>query len=1031
MPGAKWDRAQRLFSAAADLSPSGREIFLDQSCAGDPELRAEVESLIRADSGSSEYIAAAVASEASSLLDSQFPGDRMGPYRVLRPLGLGGMGAVFLAIRDDDQYQSQVAIKVVKWGMDTAEVLGRFRHERQILANLDHPYIARLFDGGTTGDGLPYFVMEFVEGEPVDTFCRERKLDIKARLRLFLKVCEAVAYAHRNLVVHRDLKPANIFVTATGTPKLLDFGISKLVSADAAGTGTAFQVFTPDYASPEQVRGEPVSTATDVYSLGAILFELLTGERAQKVTATTPLEVDRAICQTEVARPSLIVRNIHSDLDNIVLMAMRKEPGRRYASADQLAADVERHLDGEPIVARQNSVLYRTGKFLRRNWWEAAAACVVAGSLVAATVISGLQYRRAEAERRIAVGERHRAEEESRQAVEARQAEARVRLIADQQRDQAQIQRARAEQRVNDLIDLANKTLFDVNDAVQSLPGALAARQMIVKTTLSYLERLEKDVGEDQRIRLVLISAYYKVGLIQGDTESASLHDFPGAQASFLKAEALIMPMSRARADDPDLLFRRVKIEGALADILFRMGQRNAAAEAFRKLLPAARSVGQLRPNDVESAKEEALILGRLGVTLHVDAPADGVEQHQKALAILRDLVIRFPRDSELKQDLATGLADAGGAFQSTDRLDQAAESFRQAILLREELLRVDPANLRLQRNLLVANGNYAVVLGGAWTSNLGRFAEAREAGRKAIAIAHSMVAADPQDANARFDLSMSLSRLGAIEPEAGGAAASLAALQEAITLMEPIFRSNPKAMAVASQLAITRELAGNRLESLGRSKEAAEQYQASLALTAFEWGGGRELGQAIADREALALLYGSSGERERAFDYARRAVEDSKQMVATSPSDRATARWARSYFVLGSVHWRFGEPGDARKSAERALELWRQVRDPRLLAFDKKAIEQAGEIVKKSEAVARPERLFEYFGQEFLVSLRAASLDLAISIMGFALGPSLFFMDARNAMSLSKQTPSSMLLSSIRSPIFGSFGAQTLQHNS
>src|SRR5579863_3068895 len=325
MESDSWDRAQALFLSAADLSAAELEPFLDASCAGDAELRSEVESLLAADRKNGAGIASAVEIEASLLFDSPLSGERLGAYRILHEIGRGGMGAVYLAVRDDELYRKKVAIKVVKRGMDTTEVLSRFRYERQILANLDHPYIAGLYDGGTTYDGRPFFVMEFVEGQPVDTFCRERALSVDARCRLFVRICEAVAHAHRNLVVHRDLKPANIFVTPEGTPKLLDFGIAKLLD-DGAGdretTATMARHLTPDYASPEQVRGLAVTTATDVYSLGSVLYELLTGRRAHQITGSTPGEVERAVCETEILPPSVHAPQLDADLDNIVQMAM-------------------------------------------------------------------------------------------------------------------------------------------------------------------------------------------------------------------------------------------------------------------------------------------------------------------------------------------------------------------------------------------------------------------------------------------------------------------------------------------------------------------------------------------------------------------------------------------------------------------------------------------------------------------------------------------------------------------------------------
>jgi tetratricopeptide (TPR) repeat protein len=955
----KWDQAQRLFLAAADLSRQERVLFLEQSCAGDSELRTEVESLILADIGSAEYIAAAVESEASKLFDFEFTLDRVGPYRILRQLGRGGMGAVFLATRDDDQYRKQVAIKVVKRGMDTAEVLERFRHERQILANLDHPYIARLHDGGTTADGLPYFVMEFVEGQPVDLFCRERALDTKARLRIFVKVCEAVAYAHRNLVVHRDLKPPNIFVTAAGTPKLLDFGIAKLTGGDPSATATASQVFTPDYASPEQVRGEPISTATDVYSLGAVLYELLTGDRAQKVTAVTPLEVDRAICQTEVKRPSLAAPHVDTELDNIVLMAMRKEPSRRYASADQFAEDVQRYLDGEPVMARQNSFLYRVRKWIQRHRLEAAAASVVAVSLIAATAVSGLQYRRAEAERIEAVRERTRAETESRQAVEARQAETGARRLADQQRDEAQLQRARAEQRLTDLIDLANRSLFDVHTAVESLPGAVGARRMIVKTTLDYLERLEKDAGADNRIRLALSAAYYKIGLIQGSTASPGLQDFAGAHLSLAKAEALLAPLYGTRPADPVLIMRWIETQSGLADVQFREGHAPTAVALYRKVLPVARRLGLMLPNDVQAAKQEGAIHLRLAQTLFRQDPAGGLEHVRRQLDLTRALIVRFPSDKALKKDLGTGLAVVASVFVTLDNLDRAAESFRQSIELREDLLRDDPNNVSLQRDLIVVNGNNARLLGVPWSQNLGRIPEARVAAARAVALARAMIAADPQNANARLDLSMSLSRLGSIQPEPGGAAESLAILQEAIGLMEAMRISNPKSQEIPVQMAVALEWAGHRLEGLGRPEEAAREYLASLAALGddSERGHGAIM-QAIMDYEALALLYASTGESTRAFEYARKGlVAAGEQFAAVQPSEARMAHLARSYFVLASVYSKFNQWDDARQAAEEALKRWRPIRNQGILRLHQRDILEAGELVRKAEAFDREKR--------------------------------------------------------------------------
>src|SRR5581483_1391758 len=399
-----WDRVANLFESAADLSPVEQKHFLDSACTGDAELRAEMDALLASDRKNGAGISAAVASEASLVFDSPRPGDRLGPYRVVREIGRGGMGAVYLATRDDNQFHKQVAIKIVKRGMDTAEVLARFRYERQILANLEHPYIASLYDGGTTADGRPFFAMEYVEGRPVDAYCRDRAIDIAARCRLFLRICEAVSHAHRNLVIHRDLKPGNILITEQETPKLLDFGLAKLLARDTDPQITAAMArhFTPGYASPEQVLGLPVTTSTDVYSLGAILYELLTGEPAHRFSENSEQEMRRVICETAPPAPRAVVRDLDPDLDNSVLMAMRKEPERRYASVDQFAADLRNYLESRPVLARKDSLIYRSAKFAGRNRLALAAGAAVVASLLAGMVVAFSQVREARTARQIA-----------------------------------------------------------------------------------------------------------------------------------------------------------------------------------------------------------------------------------------------------------------------------------------------------------------------------------------------------------------------------------------------------------------------------------------------------------------------------------------------------------------------------------------------------------------------------------------------------------------------------------------------------
>jgi eukaryotic-like serine/threonine-protein kinase len=562
----RWQQVKGLLQEALEIPTEQRTAFLDTACKDDLSLRQEVESLLLEESEADEaFLQSSVNLNLGDMEpeSASWVGRRIGSYEIIEEIGEGGMGSVYRAARADEQYQKQVAIKIVKHGFDTPFALARFRAERQILANLEHPNIARLLDGGTTENGLPYVVMELVEGKPIDEYCNTHRLSVEERLRLFRTVCLAVQYAHQHLVVHRDLKPGNILVTADGTPKLLDFGIAKILDTGsfpggAEATVTFMRMLTPEYASPEQIRGETVTTASDIYSLGVILFLLLTGQHPYKFDSRSADAVVRAICDTEPRKPSTAVRKtapvavagqlpaerkekisagessvklskrLRGDLDNIVLLALRKDPQRRYASAEQFGEDIRRHLENLPVIARNDTVGYRIGKFVTRHRTSTVVTAVAAMFLVAALCVALYEAR-----------------------------------VARQQAEVAREQRARAEKRFNDVRKLANSLIFEIHDSIRDLSGATQARELLVTRALEYLDSLSHETG-DPALQRELAAAYDRIGDVQGYEGAANLGDYSGAAQSYAKALAIRETLAAANPADQQL-------RGELADEYFRV----------------------------------------------------------------------------------------------------------------------------------------------------------------------------------------------------------------------------------------------------------------------------------------------------------------------------------------------------------------------------------------------------------------------------------------------------------------------------
>jgi tetratricopeptide (TPR) repeat protein len=917
----EWSRLEDLFHRAAALSPSERFRFLNAECNGDIALRYEIESLLEHDAPPGSGFQTAVEEEAEVLARQNaesFIGRRIGAYRVTGLIGEGGMGAVYRAVRDDDQYLKEVAVKLVRHGFETPALFARFREERQILASLEHPYIARLLDGGVTSDNGPYLVMELIAGVPITQYAAQHDLPLEARLRLVQKVSEAVQYAHSRLVVHRDLKPGNILITADGTPKLLDFGIATLLtdaSQPRKEASRTQRLLTPDYASPEQVRGTPATVAADIYSLGAVLYELLTGRPPHRLVNSTPAEIERAICASAPVLPShaagletVSARRLRGDLDNIVLKALRKEPERRYRSIEQFSEDITRHLSGRPVIARADTFGYRAAKFMRRNWLPVGAAMATALSLIAGAVGFAWQAKVAD----------------------------RSRLVA--------------EQRLTALVNLSDRTLFGIHDTIASLPGAVDARRQIVRITLDYLESLNKEHAMDDRMRLVLSGAYYKVALIQGDLHHPSLGDFAGARENYRKAETILGPMYATKKDDPDMIARWLDIEAGLAEMAQASNRRAASVEAYLKLLPTAQRLTQL-DHSPRALQHEAGLQGHLAELLQTTRPAQALEHANRNVALLTELRAASPSDADLKYELASGLGAVASATKGTGDLDKAARYFDQSIRMLEEMLVATPANTHVRRDLIIVYGNYAALLGMPWSSNLGRIVEAKRCAQRAVALSREMVKADRQDVTARYRLAINLARLGTLQPAPGEAAKSLEILQEAIDSFGLLTKTKP-GNEVVFHFALAREYAGHRLEGLGRNAAAEEQYREALAEIETVMSSPIDrfgVQRALADEEALARLYAATGDPAKGLAFANRAVARGESYSAVDPvSEGSKGHLARAYTVRAGVRKLRGEMRQAWEDARRAVAIWRTLKQASLIAFFQDSIRDA-------ELLARP----------------------------------------------------------------------------
>jgi serine/threonine protein kinase len=782
----RWQQIKTAFFGAIEHEDAHeRATYLERACGDDVDLRQRVQSLLDQPPDEFDSLARDVR------LNGTDPntGRRIGAYELVREIGRGGMGAVWLARRADQQFEKVVAIKLLKRGTDTDEVLRRFQIERQILARLENPNIARLLDGGITNEDLPYFVMEFVEGRPITNFCEEKALNLGQRLRLFLKVCGAVQFAHQNLVVHRDLKPGNILVTADGEPKLLDFGIAKLLSPDEATpavTMAEHQRLTPAYASPEQVRGEPITTLSDVYSLGALLYEIVTGKGAHRFSGPhpPPTELLRVVAQEEPIRPSAATtdssaaRHLRGDVDNIILKALRKEPGRRYPGVGSLAADLQRHLANEPVSARKDTLAYRASRFILRNKIGAAAAAIVLLTLIGAVI--GISY-------------------------------------------QAQ----RAKRRFNEVRSLAHSILFEYHDSIANLPGSTAVREKLVRDSLNYLGRLEKEAGSDRALQREIAAAYRKVADVQGQPNSPNLGQTSEAMESYQKALGLWQRLVAAEPNDIAATSELAIVHSRIGELLRAKGDLKTGAEHNRKAVALMEGVTARGHNTPETRETLALCYTALAditgnpVLANLGDVAGAMELYNRALEVREALMAEDPTNPERQQLVSVAHQRVGMMLQARNDVPGAIQHFNRCLEIDEPLLKQDPTNNLKQRTLAL---DYQYSSLAAWDAR--QDAQARDYQLKNIQLAEQMVKIDPNDATRKNTLASGYVRMLYLLGRGGDMAGATEYENKMRALVDPLIANDP---ANSNYLATLRGADERMADVYLRAKDGASALRYAL----------------------------------------------------------------------------------------------------------------------------------------------------------------------------------------------------------
>jgi tetratricopeptide (TPR) repeat protein len=914
MDAEQWRQIKPILDSALELTPAARRDFLNTVCV-DTALRREVDSLLLAhDQADPNVLRPGAWLSADSDEELRFrlpPGKRIGAYEILEEIAQGGMGAVYRAVRADGQYTQQVALKIIRAELGGQFTAARFRNERQILARLDHPNIARILDGGVTADGLPYFVMEFIDGLPITDYCCRYQLSIDARLKIFRTVCSAVHYAHQHLVIHRDIKPVNILITSDGVPKLLDFGIAKILDPSLLPEGTDVTaasgwLMTPEYASPEQFSGGDITTATDVYSLGLVLYELLAGRRAYSFTSHGTLEMARAVLETDPEKPSAArePHRLSGDLDNITLKAIRKEPAARYTSVEQFSEDIRRHLEGLPVLARRSTLGYRCWKYVLRHRIGVAAA-----ALILALLLAGIWSTRREAE--IARGNE-----------------------------------LRAESRFNDVRQLANSLIFEMHDSIQNLPGATNARNLLLSRAVQYLDSLAKESSGDSGLQRELAAAYERVGDVECQPRAASLRDSDGALKSYRKSLGLREALAKNYHGDVQLMLGLAASSRKVAEVMVDTGDVNGALDHASRAIAIASSIrGGSASN--EKARLTELLSDYLtrGVIEYNSIPRGGLQRpepalqdYRRGLELASELLAVDPGNRSAVHQKAVIQERIGRILLRTGHPEEALKELSASLDIFHSLAS-DANDAGAQRNLAASLSMY-----GDGLSFEGRFRDALAYYRQELAIFQRLSEADPNDLNARISLGGSFYDVGACLMRQGKLMEALGLIQRARTIEEESIARDPKSTAVLSILGDYRMAEAETLVRMDQPARALESYRAAEAI----YGklvrldehnvDARVMAAAAEARTGATLL--KIGELAQARQIFKEAIKASEPVVnSASPDHEALCTLAMAYAGLGNVASRFAVRShdkaeqtaywtEARSWYEKSLPVWEAIQN-------------------------------------------------------------------------------------------------------